>query len=144
MKCTNCNNEFEGRADAKFCSAKCRKEAFTKRSVTVPGTDKIVVEERIIDEEEFHFHVKDTRKDGGIDKQDRVAKYWYQVPLGAVPVYAENWPKMPEYMDGRQYFLWWKNGFKMQGDNPVIMNPYPTYDNVVYDKAGEQSRKWGS
>ena len=41
MKCINCGKEFDGRKDAKFCSTKCRKEAFLKRSINVPvGTDK--------------------------------------------------------------------------------------------------------
>ena len=158
MKCQNCNKEFDGRQDAKYCSTKCRKEAFQKRSISVPnGTDnveRINIEERIIEDFQFTIVLGPDDKKRNLDltkKEKRTAKYWYQVPLCGVPVVKEGWPRMPEYMNGRQYFLWWKNGFKVNEDKkdgeigmPIIFNPYPKYDKVEYIQAGEQSRRWGS
>src|SRR6266404_2523981 len=115
MNCLVCGIEFEGRADARYCSPKCRKEAFLKRSV---GTDKLDYQERIIEDVTFHF--KTVSYDLNISQPERqpaytnrTAKYWYDVPLGAVPVIQKGWPAMPDYMNGRQYFLWWKNEFKV-------------------------------
>lgn len=34
MICTVCNQEFEGRSDAKFCSSKCKMKANRNRNVT--------------------------------------------------------------------------------------------------------------
>lgn len=76
--------------------------------------------------------------------QVRSAKYWYDVPLAAIPVLEKDWPAMPEYMNGRQYFLWWKNNFEVKAGSPVIHNPFPVHDNVRYEKAGEGSRRWGT
>jgi len=59
MKCLNCNKEFKAkRADAKFCSAKCRKLAFLKN-----GTDKL---ERLND--------TDKRTDNDTDRIGKVIK----------------------------------------------------------------------
>lgn len=54
MKCTICGDEFEGRADAKFCSASCRKKASrnktpennipTRVEAVHKKTDKIIPE----------------------------------------------------------------------------------------------------
>ena len=44
MICLQCGKEFEGRADAKYCSDKCRKVAFKRSSVERIDTEK----ERII------------------------------------------------------------------------------------------------
>jgi flagellar biosynthesis GTPase FlhF len=40
MKCNNCNKEFEGRSDAKFCSTKCR-VAFNRR-IDNPAEPKMI------------------------------------------------------------------------------------------------------
>ena len=74
----------------------------------------------------------------------RKAKYWYDVPLGAIPVIKKGNPEMPDFMNGRQYFLWWKNEFKEKNGTPIIHNPLPKYDNPVYVNAGEGSRRWGA
>jgi len=160
--CTNCNIEFEGRTDAKFCSSKCRKEAFNKRSVSVPvgtdkrsdGTDNVVFAERIIPES-FEFYTI-SKANGTGRKQDekseiRKAIYWYDVPIAAIPVIKKGNPEMPEFMNGRQYFLWAKNEFKTQDKKgnagygmPEIFNPFPSTEGAVYVKAGEGSRLWGT
>jgi hypothetical protein len=77
-----------------------------------------------------------TKANGTGRKEDeksniRKAKYWYDVPIAAIPVIKKDWPKMPGYMNGRQYFLWWKNDFALQEDEtkpgygePLILNPF--------------------
>jgi len=75
----------------------------------------------------------------------RQAKYWYDVPIAAVPIIQKDWPKMPEFLNGRQYFLWWKNEFKVnEAGEPIILNPFPERDKVEYYRAGEGSRRWGA
>ena len=150
MKCIVCKKEFEGRKDAKYCSVGCRKKASRDNSI-LPNKcdtnkcDKVILDEpNVTDNLEFEYRVKDNKAVGGIDKKVYKAKYWYQVPLGAVPVLKEGFPKMPDYMNGRQYFLWWKNKFKEGNNGAVIYNPYKQYDNVQYVQAGETSRRWGS
>lgn len=39
MRCTVCGKEFNGRADAKFCSASCRKKA-SRKKVDTTSTDE--------------------------------------------------------------------------------------------------------
>lgn len=156
MKCINCGIEFEGRIDAKYCSPRCRKEASRKASVV---TDNVTLSEPVVTDN-FYFTVTDNRTpdDLGYDeassafrKVKRLATYWYDVPLGAIPVYEKDWPKMPEYMNGRQYFLWWKNEFRVNDDPkkgeigiPVIHNPFPEYPNLKYEMGGDSSRRWGA
>jgi len=157
MKCLVCNVEFESkRPDAKYCSPKHRKLAFQKRSIGTDnpqnGTDKLVIEERII-EPEIYFEFYTISKANGLGrKQDekssvRKAKYWYDVPIAAIPVIKKGFPEMPETMNGRQYFLWWQNEFKMSDkfpDSPEIVNPLPTRGELIYVKASEGSRYWGT
>lgn len=133
MKCTNCGIEFEGRADARFCSPKCRKEAFLKRSIgTDNGTDKLEFKAPS-GTDNFEFTVPYNKQQGElghdsdverIKQTPRTAKYWYDVPLAAVPLIKEGWPQKPDFMSGRQYFLWWKNEFQEGKKGPVIHNPY--------------------
>ena len=148
MKCLVCGIEFESsRETAKYCSAKCRKLAFLKKSVSVPnGPVKVSVPAE--KELAFQFTIIAAKDNPDDVKQDkarvRTAKYWYDVPLAAQPKLQKSWPKMPDFMNGRQYFLWWKNDFKVQQDGtPVIFNPFPKRDNVVYYNAAEGSRRWG-
>jgi hypothetical protein len=84
-------------------------------------------------------------------KKVREAKYWYDVPVAALPVREEGWPEMPAYMNGRQYFLWWKNEFKTNDDPnkgelgmPVILDPLPERTDVKYVMGGKESRMWGA
>lgn len=139
MNCIVCGIEFEGRKDAKYCSPKCRKDAFQKRSLgTDNGTDNIKLS-KPVGTDNFRFTV--------LAKPDvvREAKYWYDVPLGAVPMLEEGWPPQPDYMNGRQYFLWWKNNFKTDDkDRPVIHNPLPSTEGANYVMAGEGSKRWGA
>lgn len=58
---------------------------------------------------------------------------------------------MPDYMNGRQYFLWWKNEFAVHEDlnkgelgTPILHNPFPKYDKLDYVNAGPESRRWGA
>lgn len=140
--CVECGIEFSAvRKTAKYCSPKCR--------VTVSRRSSIVTDNVTLSDPDVTLRFKFTviRKKGD-DKPNpvREAKYWYDVPLSAVPVLQSGWPKMPDYMDGRKYFLWWKNEFKTsEAGNPVIHNPFPLSDKpVVYVQAGENSRHWGT
>lgn len=155
MICNNCNIEFESRRkDAKYCSPKCKKYAFLKRSTGTDksqnGTDNVILAERInnINTETFKFYIV-TKANGLGRKEDeksatRTALYWYDVPLSAIPIIQKGWPKMPDYMNGRQYFLWWKNEFADKDGTPIIHNPFPTRENVKYEIAGEGARRWGA
>lgn len=131
MKCTNCNIEFESkRKDARFCSDNCRVTFSRKKSVV---TDNVTFSSPVVTDK-FEFTVTYNKKPGdkgydseidAVRKQPRQAIYWYDVPLAALPVIKKGWPKMPEYMNGRQYFLWFKNEFQILEDGtPVIHNPY--------------------
>lgn len=104
----------------------------------------------------FKFTIKIGPEDEGrglvaIKSRVREADNWVDVPLAAIPVIQEGWPEMPEYMNGRQYFLWWKNGFKTNQDKakgeigmPIIVSPYKEYKDVKYVMGGQQSRQWGA
>lgn len=130
MRCEVCSVEFDSaRSDTKYCSPKCRKQAFNKRSVgtdSTNGTDNMIVEERIIPER-FEFYTISKTNGMGRTKDEkskiRKAVYWYDVPIAAIPVIKKDYPEMPNYMNGRQYFLWWKNEFKTKGGSPVLVNP---------------------
>jgi hypothetical protein len=81
----------------------------------------------------------------------REAKYWYDVPLAAIPVREEGWPEKPDSMNGRQYFLWWQTSFKTNDDPekgelgmPVILDPLPERKDVKYMMGGNSSRMWGA
>lgn len=163
--CAICGIEFTPvRKDALYCSPQCKRVAFKNRSVGTDkrpdGTDNVIVLEPIIEKEvEFHFTIRqrpgavrgDEHWDANKDRI-RTAKYWYDVPLAAVPVLKDGWPEIPvfetihgpEQMDGRQYFLWWKNDFDTKDDRPVVYSPFPTMDNVRYEMGGEHSRRWGA
>lgn len=144
MNCKNCGIEFTGRTDARFCSPKCRVTFSRKQSVV---TDNVTVKDfDVTDNFTFMIRLGPLDKERGLVEQKskiREAKYWYDVPLAAVPVYQKGWPEMPQEMNGRQYFLWWKNEFQSKDGVPEIINPFPEYDNVRYEKAGEGSRRWG-
>lgn len=152
-ECSLCTVEFTSkRADAKFCSPKCRKEASRISSVT----DNVTLNApNVTDNLTFKFTiVQSPEKDKYMASKDKVRKaiYWYDVPLAAVPVLEKGWPAVPifntvrgpEPMNGRQYFLWWKNEFKENGGVPEIHNPFPTLTNVTYAMGGEGSRRWGA
>lgn len=131
------------RKDAKFCSSKCR--VTFNRNKSIEGLPVTANVEAVT----FKFTIKIGPNDeerGLIEAKSKVreAKYWYDVPLAAVPVFEEGWPEMPDYMNGRQYFLWWKNDFDTRDDDPIIYNPFPAYDKLTYYQAGEGSRRWGS
>jgi hypothetical protein len=110
--------------------------------------------------DKFEFTIKigpDDEFRGLVEAKSKVRKVgngdkdWVDVPLAAVPIIKDGWPPMPDYMDGRQYYLWWKNGFKLQNKEgwagfgePEIFNPYPEYPNAVIVMAGANSRRWGA
>lgn len=143
-KCAVCKIDIsDKKLTAKTCSPNCRKELSRLESVTpnVTLSDPIVTPT-------FEFYTI-SKANGMGRKEDeksaiRKATYWYNVPIAAIPVIKKDNPVMPEYMNGRQYFLWWKNEFRMNGDSPEILNPLPVYDKLEYVKAGEGSRHWGT
>ena len=47
MKCTVCNDEFEGRSDARYCSSTCRSKA--NRATDNIATDNIATDNRATD-----------------------------------------------------------------------------------------------
>lgn len=122
-QCEVCKIDISGKRDtARTCSPKCRKDLSRLESVTpnVTLSDPIVTLD-------FEFYTI-SKANGDGRKADekspiRKAKYWYDVPIAAVPVIKKDCPKMPDYMNGRQYFLWWKNEFKENETGPVILNP---------------------
>lgn len=126
MECQNCGIEMDKqRRTAKYCSPKCRVTASRKSGVV---TDNVTLSEQDVTLN-FKFYTI-TKKNGMGRLEDdkskiREAKYWYDVPLAAIPVIEKDWPAMPDYMNGRQYFLWWKNNFKMNKDTPEILCPTP-------------------
>lgn len=146
-KCLECGIDVSDKA--KYCSPRCKQVAFRKRSVTQNGNVTTVTAEKE-PTVTFRFYTKINAHPQANPPEEetksaiREAKYWYDVPLGAIPVRQKDWPEMPDYMNGREYFLWWKNEFKTNDKNePVILNPYPVYEKVEYINAGEGSRRWG-
>lgn len=147
--CEVCGIEFESVKEAKTCSPRCR-VTLSRKGVT--HNPNVTLKEPPVTPK-FKFTVTYNRKPGddGYDedvakkrKQVREAVYWYDVPLAAIPVIEKDWPEMPEYMDGREYFLWWKNDFDTKDGKPVIYSPYPVRENVTYAMGGEGSRRWGA
>lgn len=128
MECLVCGVELES-SRAKTCSPRCRKLLSRKQSVT----ENVSVTDEIEESVTFEFTVPYNKKPGepgydpGVEaerKKPRKAKYWYDVPIAAIPVIKKGWPEMPDYLNGRQYFLWWKNEFKTHDNDPVIHNPW--------------------
>lgn len=158
MNCIICGIELEGKREgAQYCSPKCRKIAYRKRSIApTPGTDNVTLSQpRGTDNLLFEFYTISKANGTGRPTNEkspiRKAKYWYDVPLAAIPIIQKEWPKMPDFMNGRQYFLWWKNEFEVNQDleegevgTPIILNPYPTTEGATYFQAGEGSRRWGA
>lgn len=155
MNCEVCNIEFESkRSDAKFCSPKCRKEASRLASLVTDNVTLSAVPVTL----KFKFTIRKGKDDPFAAKKDEVreAVYWYEIPLAAVPVLQKDWPKMPEGMNGRQYFLWWKNEFKLAEREvtneetgevttesiPEILNPLPSHGKLDY-VGGPKSAFWG-
>ena len=143
--CEVCKIEFESVKSAKTCSAKCR--VTLSRSGVTHDPNVTLAEPRVTPTFKFYTISKANGLGSKEDEKPKVreAKYWYDVPLGAIPIKQKDWPEMPEYMNGRQYFLWWKNNFETgKGDKPVILNPFPVYENVRVELGGEGSRRWGA
>lgn len=142
MKCVVCNNEFDGsRQTAKYCSGKCRAKA--SRDTSLKQADI----ELDAPEKPFRFYIQNINSHTGeiTKKNIRTATNWFNVPIAAIPIVDKGDPAVPDYMNGRQYFLWKKNNFKTnENDNPIIYNPYPHYDKVEYIRAAEGSRHLGA
>jgi hypothetical protein len=124
-QCEVCKIDISGKkGTARTCSPKCRKDLSRLESVTpnVTLSDPIVTLE-------FEFYTRTVDRVSQLGKVPgeknpiKKARYWYEVPIAAVPVIKKGWPKMPDYMNGRQYFLWWKNEFKETNNGPEILNP---------------------
>ncbi len=150
MECVICKSEFEGRVGAKTCSPKCRVTLNRRRSVV---TDNVTLS-KIPEEVKFRFTIaiKPSEEDLSVIKSKnkvRTASRWEEVPIAAIPVVSKGSPEMPDYMNGRQYFLWWKNNFAVSDEpetlgQPVILNPFKTHDNFKYEMGGETARRWGA
>lgn len=144
--CEVCKIEFESVKSAKTCSPKCR-VTLSRKSVT-HNPNVTLAEPDVTPRFKFTVKLEPNDKERGVAGQKskvREEKYWYDVPLSAVPVLQKDWPEMPEWMNGRQYFLWWKNEFKTNSHKqPVILNPFPSHDNVRVEMGGEGSRRWGA
>lgn len=147
--CVVCGIEFESSKSAKTCSPRCR--VTLSRSDVTHGSNVTLKDPDVTLAVTFRFTI--AQRPGSKPGDDnwnenkakvREAKYWYDVPLAAIPVREKDWPEMPDYMDGRQYFLWWKNEFDTKDSLPVVYNPFPPQDNVHYEMGGEGSRKWGA
>lgn len=155
MTCEVCNIEFGSkRSDAKYCSPKCRKEASRLASIV---TDNVTLSEIPVTLK-FKFTTKQKKDDPMATAKSRIreAVYWYDVPLSAVPVIQKDWPQMPEDMNGRQYFLWWKNEFEVNNREridketgeilnevvPELLNPLPSTGKLEY-VGGPKSAFWG-
>lgn len=131
MNCELCGIEFESRrSDAKYCSLNCRVTA-SRKGANV--TDNVTLSSPDVTLNlYFSFYtvtkgrepLKGQKKEPDEKSVLRKAKYWYDVPLGAIPVTKKDWPEIPDYMNGRQYFLWWKNEFEVKDGKPVILNPF--------------------
>lgn len=99
----------------------------------------------------MRFYTKNYRTKTGYHEVDensgvpiiRESDNWEDIPLGAVPILEEGYPEMPDYMNGRTYFLWLRNDFKTSETGPVIVNPYPKYQNVTVQTGGSKSYMWG-
>lgn len=146
MNCLVCGIEMPTDR-AKTCSPRCRVALSRSKSVTAGGS---VTAEKVASVT-FRFTIaykplNEYDETMAFDRSKvREAKYWYDVPIAAVPVCEEGWPEMPSYMNGRQYFLWWKNEFKVNDKGePVLLDPLRKYDNVTYKMGGKESRMWGA
>ena len=147
--CVVCGIEFESVKAAKTCSQKCR-VTLSRANVTL---DPNVTLAAPIVTPVFEFTIAHIPLNPGFTDKDtekakakvRRATYWYDVPLAAIPKLQKGWAKMPDFMNGRQYFLWWKNEFKVGEDGkPIIHNPFPARDNANYVQAHEGSRRYGA
>ena len=98
----------------------------------------------------FTFKTPNKRTASGFHEKDdgtvvvRKATVWYDVPLAAIPITGKGEPEMPEWMDGRQYFLWRENDFKTRDGKPVIVDPNPSRGAEKFYPGGQQSRQWGA
>lgn len=145
--CAVCGIDItDKKATAKTCSPACRKELSRLESVT----PNVTLSEQIVTPTfEFYTISKANGLGRKVDEKSDIRKavYWYDVPIAAIPVIKKGDPEMPEGMNGRQYFLWWKNEFKYNDkfpDSPEILNPFPSTEGAMYIKAGEGSRHWGT
>ena len=136
--CEICKIEFESVKPAKTCSSKCRQILSRQSSVTpnVTLADPTVTPT-------FEFYTVSAKNGLGRLEDEksaiRKATYWYDVPLGAIPVLKKDWPEVPDYINGRQYFLWWKNDFKVNDKKePIIHNPFPQYESLTYKSMSSQ------
>lgn len=134
--CEVCKIEFESIKPARTCSPKHRKLLSRQGSVT----PNVTLEQENVTPEiyfEFFTETKDRVTPAGKVKGERSplrkAKYWYDVPIAAIPIIKKDWPEMPDFMNGRQYFLWWQNEFKINDKKgyagygqPVLHNPFPS------------------
>lgn len=153
MKCENCGREFSAaRADARFDSPACRVEYSRKMKGTL-GKDTPPEKLELVKPAEKntlfeHYRLNCHTKSGFWEDENGEpivykARYWFNVPLNAVPV--DNDPEMPEWMNGRQYFLWRENNFAVNPETGAcqIIDPNARKEKLTYVMGGEQSNMWG-
>lgn len=124
---------MEGKREgAKYCSPRCRLIGHRRETVETDNV-KLAEPETLSETFKFYTETKDraseTGKVHGERNPTKTVKYWYDVPVSAIPVIQKGWPAKPDYINGRQYFLWWKNNFEVgKGkdpfDGPVLWNPF--------------------
>lgn len=116
-ECIVCGNKIEStRPDAKYDTPACKKK-YQRNAEKYSGVrSELKTVKKSSDV--FTFTTRDGKP--GI----RTAKYWFDVPLGAVPVVGKGEPAMPKGWNGREYFLWRDNAFQVGEHGPVITNPH--------------------
>lgn len=154
VTCINDGVIFEAKRSTKqFCSDKCRVEYSRKQSAVEEERIAVVEPKAVVP---FRFKTPDKRAASGFHEDEngvrvRTASVWTNVPLCAIPIVEKGDPAVPEWMNGRQYFLWRANEFKLSDENspipgiPEIINPYPANSKpVTFHPGGQASRQWGA
>lgn len=124
-KCAICEVEITDKATT--CSPRCKQALHRQRTVTPTVTKDgptVTFAPTVTEPEVFEFTVPQKPED------IRTEKYWYNIPLAAQPIIQDGWPELPDYMTARQYFLWWKNDFRLATapdkpgrGHPLLFNP---------------------
>lgn len=82
MVCQACKREFEGRADARFCSPKCRKQASRLVTDNTNVTDNVTDNPRMFTPNWKHH---------GFKSADEAMKYAIALTLKRVPAAVISW-----------------------------------------------------
>lgn len=143
--CIVCGVVFESkRSDARFDTQACKKKYQRNPELFTGISEEVdMVPEKA--PKPFLFKTPNNRSSTGYNEDDwREGKAWYDVPIAAIPKIYQGDPEMPEWMNGREYFLWRANDFEVENDRPQILNPLPVYEKITYQPGGQASRQWGA